>query len=451
MTIANLANRAGMSSTTSGTGDITLGAALGAVSPNVCSYIDFGTAGITNGQLVSYLILDVNGAFEVGRATYNSTGPQITGRTVSKSSNSNALISLSGNEQVFITALNEDIGNQVVLHIDAAQGLSVALQNQGRQNLSAQAAGDFAGMTNGILSAGASTGTVTVSVLTFSGSVPSATDPVFFFFRDNTLGTGDFTRIAVTSALTVVLGSTKTLGATSGAGLRIWIGAFNNAGTVQLAAMNCSDSNGIFCPQEAQKYTTAVPANATKTWYSTSAIGTAAPWRFIGFIEYLSLTTAGTWTTPDIVQLYGPGVKKPGDMIQFIQSSNATPTTLTNSTTQTQTASAQSITPTSNANPIEITAYGTLSQENSSATSFSFAQISRGSSPTLIGNRAVSFNNVGRIYAQTALYAFDFPNASVTYFVYLFASSATTSIAVWNTNGPPGTNAATIALKEFMG
>jgi len=105
-----LANRAGMSSTTTGTGDITLTAALGAVPTNQCSFLDFATAGVTNGAAVSYLVLDSNGGWECGHATYNSTGPKITGRTVSKSSNAGALLSLSGNNvQVYITALSEDI------------------------------------------------------------------------------------------------------------------------------------------------------------------------------------------------------------------------------------------------------------------------------------------------------------------------------------------------------
>lgn len=136
MAIATLGNRGGMSTTTAGTGDITLGAALGAVPPNVCSYIDFASANVPNGALVSYLILDSNGAFECGRANFLTAGPQLTGRTVSESSNGGSLINLTGSGvQVFITALNEDIGRNAVLHIDAAQSLTTAEAAQGRSNL----------------------------------------------------------------------------------------------------------------------------------------------------------------------------------------------------------------------------------------------------------------------------------------------------------------------------
>lgn len=136
MAIAQLGDRGGMSSNTTGTGDVTLNAALGAVPPNVCSYIDFATTGITNGQLVSYLILDSNGAFECGRATFNTVGPQLTGRTPIRSSNSGGLINLSGvSVQVFITALAEDIGPAAILHVDAAQGLGQALKAIARLNI----------------------------------------------------------------------------------------------------------------------------------------------------------------------------------------------------------------------------------------------------------------------------------------------------------------------------
>jgi len=129
MTIAVLADRAGMSSATTGTGStITLEAALGAVAPNVCSFQDFGTAGITNGQVVSYLIFDSNGNFEYGHATFSTSGPSLTGRTPLGSSNAGAAISLSGNQQVFLTALAEDI----VTNIVAGTGLSGGtLQNGG--------------------------------------------------------------------------------------------------------------------------------------------------------------------------------------------------------------------------------------------------------------------------------------------------------------------------------
>ncbi len=105
--VGQLGDRAGHTSTTGGTGTITLGAALGAVAPNLCSFQSFSSAGITDQMVVSYLILDSNGAWELGRGTYTASGTTLT-RGPTFSSNSNAAISLSGNEQVFISFLQED-------------------------------------------------------------------------------------------------------------------------------------------------------------------------------------------------------------------------------------------------------------------------------------------------------------------------------------------------------
>jgi hypothetical protein len=105
--VGQLGDRAGMSAATTGTGTVTLGSALGAVAPNLCSFQAFSSAGITDQMTVSYLILDSNGAWEVGRGTYTASGTTLT-RGPTFSSNSNSAINLSGNEQIFISLLQED-------------------------------------------------------------------------------------------------------------------------------------------------------------------------------------------------------------------------------------------------------------------------------------------------------------------------------------------------------
>jgi hypothetical protein len=105
--MARILNRAGHSCTTTGTGTITLGAALGAVNTNVCSYQTFATAGVADGDVVSYLILDSNGAWEYGTGTYTAAGTTLS-RTLGQSS-TGALLSLTASSQVFIPARREDI------------------------------------------------------------------------------------------------------------------------------------------------------------------------------------------------------------------------------------------------------------------------------------------------------------------------------------------------------
>src|SRR5690348_5489784 len=89
-----------MTTTTTGTGDITLGTA-------VSGYLSFADAGVSDGDVVSYGIKDGTDS-EVGTGVYTSTGTTLT-RNVNKSTNSNAVISLSGSAEVYVTARAEDL------------------------------------------------------------------------------------------------------------------------------------------------------------------------------------------------------------------------------------------------------------------------------------------------------------------------------------------------------
>lgn len=98
--MAKLYNLARVSTATTGTGTITLGSA-------VSGFLTFANAGVSDGEIVSYGIKDGSNS-EVGYGTYTASGTTLT-RTVRRSTNSNAAISLSGSAEVFITALAEDL------------------------------------------------------------------------------------------------------------------------------------------------------------------------------------------------------------------------------------------------------------------------------------------------------------------------------------------------------
>jgi hypothetical protein len=71
--MAVLKNRAGMTTTTMGTGTITLGTALAAnAAINSPSWQSFAQAGVVDFNSVRYLILDSNGNWEYGPGTYGS-------------------------------------------------------------------------------------------------------------------------------------------------------------------------------------------------------------------------------------------------------------------------------------------------------------------------------------------------------------------------------------------
>lgn len=88
-------DRVKVTTTSTGTGAITLGAA-------VTGFQDFSVIG--NGNTTYYTIADsVTGAWEVGLGTYSSTGPTLTRNTVLDSSNAGALVSFAaGSKDVFV-------------------------------------------------------------------------------------------------------------------------------------------------------------------------------------------------------------------------------------------------------------------------------------------------------------------------------------------------------------
>lgn len=99
--MAKLYNLARMTTATTGTGTITLGTA-------VTSWLSFASAGVQDGETITYAISDGNNR-EIGRGVYTSSGTTLT-RYVLKSTNSDSPISLSGSAQVLITPAAGDIG-----------------------------------------------------------------------------------------------------------------------------------------------------------------------------------------------------------------------------------------------------------------------------------------------------------------------------------------------------
>lgn len=101
--MAILANRAKMTTATTGTSNAVLSAA-------VTGFQTFAAAGIANGSYVSYTIEEGNN-FECGVGLYTSSGPTLfrADSTITDSSSSGNRITLGGSAVVFVTALAADL------------------------------------------------------------------------------------------------------------------------------------------------------------------------------------------------------------------------------------------------------------------------------------------------------------------------------------------------------
>jgi microcystin-dependent protein len=102
--MSKLYNLARVNTTTTGTGTITLGTP-------VVGFLAFSSAGVVDGDTVSYGIFDGANS-ETGTGVYTSSGTTLT-RSVTVSTNSNNPISLTGQAQVYITPRAEDFASLV--------------------------------------------------------------------------------------------------------------------------------------------------------------------------------------------------------------------------------------------------------------------------------------------------------------------------------------------------
>lgn len=174
------------------------------------------------------------------------------------------------------------------------------------------------------LTASVNASALTINLRTAAGNAPSATDPVLIPFRSTTLATGTASWTAITGALSIVVPSAATLGTSNNVPFRIWIFATYNSGTPQLGVAICTVAPTLYpCAawEVARKTTVAIDGFSTSAGvlYATGAV-TNDSIRIIGYADYASgLATAGAWASvPTTLQVMGPGVPKPGEIIQTV-------------------------------------------------------------------------------------------------------------------------------------
>ena len=170
------------------------------------------------------------------------------------------------------------------------------------------------------LSASVAANALTVALTTADGSTPSTTNPVLIGFRNQTATVGRQEILAVTGAVSLTIPSGATLGCLSGEYHRIWIGAINYGGTVELFVFNAygdslawSDA-GILPPRSY------ISTTLGSKFYSTVAMSTSSdgsgvpysaaartnvPWTILGCLD-ITEATAGTWATAPILLQVNP-------------------------------------------------------------------------------------------------------------------------------------------------
>jgi hypothetical protein len=387
------------------------------------------TGTVTNAQsyadLTSVILTYVPAATNTGAATLtlNSFGSAVNFRKP----NGSGATALTGSELVTGQAYAieyDGTSSTCCFQILGNVQLPVSAQNLGNSSLA------FTVPTNLQINGSVTSNALTIAVQGNNGSNASATNPITVAFRDATIANGDPVIEQVTGALSLTISSTNTMGCRNGIMCRLWVFLANNAGTVALCAYNAnSGGTSIVGINEAALQSSAsgtTGGSSAQTLYcSTSSLSSVAV-RYIGYID-IQETTAGTWSSgPTYTQLFGPGIKRPSEVIQRIYATTTTNTSVASST-YTATTSAVSITPTAAANLMYVYAKGSATVGASGSIAF---EIRRGTSTAISGIDAI--NNVASGAALNGQYAqdgLDQPNttSSTTYTVYLSATAVSGS------------------------
>jgi len=272
------------------------------------------------------------------------------------------------------------------------------------------------GMLNGTLVASVAGNALTIAVKTLAGNNPSSSDPVFFLFRDASAG---YAVVELTSSLSVTVPSGATLGTVNGQANRIWVGVFNNGGTPVLGVYNSLSGTNILCWDETSPANgTGITASSTspQVWYAASTLSSVV-FRIIGYVESTQ-ATAGTWaTSPSRVQLFGPAVKRPGDIVSTAYFTQNVLVNFSSTTFAVLSGMAVSLQISAACNVAWIDNFVMVNVANNTGAS---VQLSRGTTnnTSMIGANATSSNAQGsaQVYSMSVS-AYDIPNTSgsITY------------------------------------
>lgn len=384
----------------------------------------------TAGQIVQFLPLYTNTG--AATATISGLGPYsiVKDTTTGPVSLTGGEIAVGATPNV-VTLIFDSINN--VLHLQSLPGYA----NITAAALSASALGSYEQPINMQVNATVSSNQLTATIVGVNGSALSSQNPVLVGFRSKNLSNGTVIFGDVTSPISMTLASSASMGCTTGVLCRLWgtlICQTETSGTCSSVLVGLSvQSIGGTTPScypllENILQSTGSGTNggtSVNTIQTTVSSLSGVAIRIGFYIE--AIWTSGTgWSLPasatePVVQVFGPGVFKPCDVVQRISNDSTTTSTINGANQRTSLAAQISIE--SLCDLIKVRGDFSYSPESGVTTSTVW-NVSRGTGPTYIGQAIFTGGTISNATFPATISALDAPSTTGTIIYYLYGSTS---------------------------
>lgn len=157
-----------------------------------------------------------------------------------------------------------------------------------------------------------------------AGNDITPASPLFTAFRQSASSGALYEGRHVTTSPSVTIADGSTLGATANVPFRVSIALVDDNGTFRIAVRNSSTTEIAASAEFGTLSATADVGGAGTSdfagqWYADVDI-TSKRYRLLGYCDFnVGLPTPGAWTLdPDAVQMFGPGIPRPGAEVQAV-------------------------------------------------------------------------------------------------------------------------------------